>query len=114
MARATAVAMFALVALFAMGEGIPSPQAMSIPVLLEFVALAATLCGYAAGWRHPALGGLVILAAIGVFHLVELTVNKSFADSLINWLALPGAFFLASAALTRSMRGHAAGFADRV
>jgi hypothetical protein len=97
-----ALAMFATVALFAMGERIPSPRTMSIPVLLEFVALAAILCGYAAGWRHPAFGGLVIMSAVGFFHLVELAVNGSIAGGMINWLALPGILFLA-AAMTKHM-----------
>jgi hypothetical protein len=112
-ARATAVAMFVVVILFAKGEGIPSPRTMSIPELLEFVAMAAILCGFAAGWRHPVFGGLLILAAIGIFNLVELAVNGSIAGGLINWLALPGVLFIAAAAIAKCCRVHAGGFVDR-
>jgi hypothetical protein len=76
---------------------------MSIPELLEFATLAATMVGYALGWRHPALGAAVVLIAITLFNIVELAVNASIAGGMVNWLAIPGVLFLAAATAKRGM-----------
>ena len=55
-------AILVLVAIFAIGEGLPNPFALHPRELLLFAALATMIVGLVVGWKWEGIGGLLILA----------------------------------------------------
>lgn len=100
-ARATGLAMFMLVVAFAVGQGLPDPSAMPLPVALEFLFLLVMTAGVVVGWRWEVTGALATLGALACFNVVEVVVNQRFAGPAFLLFAVPATLYLACAWLRR-------------
>lgn len=84
----------------AIGQGLPNLFTQPARVQVGFLALAFMLAGNLAGWRWELSGGIVSLFGWCLFLLA--TINSPRAlNGFVLAMALPGAFYLASALLRR-------------
>ena len=100
-AGATGLAMFTLVVAFAVGQGLPDPSAMPLPVALEFLFLLVMTAGVLVGWRWEVTGALSTLGALACFNVVEVVVNQRFAGPAFLLFAIPATLYLAGAWIRR-------------
>mgnify|MGYP000876044226 CR=1 FL=1 len=70
-ARTIGIALLALIAAFAIGEGVPNPLRGSSSEKLCHVAMLAMLVGQIVAWRREGIGGLVILGGFTLFAVVN-------------------------------------------
>ncbi len=97
-ARLGTIALFVLFTAFLFGQE-PAPKLLQEPlrVQLIFACWAIVFGGYLVGWKSPSIGGLLVLAAIGMMYLVEyLSSGRWLGPAFLLWLA-PGILYLASA-----------------
>lgn len=70
-ARTVGLALLALIAAFAIGEGVPNPLQGSPAEMLCHVAVLAMLAGQIVAWRREGIGGVVILGGFTLFAVVN-------------------------------------------
>lgn len=70
-ARTIGIAILGLIVVFAIGEGIPSPLAMSLRENLLSVALLPMIVGQIVAWRWEGVGGGLILFGFILFAIVN-------------------------------------------
>ncbi len=96
-ARILALLLASFVLFIAIGEGAP-PTAL---LVLGLLAL-----GMLAGWRWELPGGLISTVAWGIFLVAVIQSPRGFHPFALA-LALPGALYIASALLRRSIKARA-------
>jgi hypothetical protein len=99
-ARIVGILLVSVVALIAIGEGMPNPFTQPVGVQLGFLALALLLLGMVIGWFWELAGGLVSLAGWCAFVLAVARSPRGL-NTFVLALALPGALYLVSALLRR-------------
>lgn len=70
-ARTIGIALLALIAAFAIGEGVPNPLQGPPSVKLCHAAMLAMLVGQIVAWRREGIGGLMILGGFALFGVVN-------------------------------------------
>ena len=106
-ARVSAIALAGFWALFALGECLPPLPRQPLSVQLLFAGWAAVFVGYAAGWRRPALGGAIVVAAMVFMYAVGLVGSgRLLGPWFLLWL-VPGLLYLAAARAARLTRAPA-------
>ena len=85
-ARLSSIVMAALILIVSFGhiqsgEGLPNPFTEPLAVTLETVGFLVCLAGLIIAWRWARLGGMLILAGMLTFHVVECKV-------WLNWMFL--------------------------
>jgi len=93
-ARGSALLLFALVVLFAIGEGLPNPLTVSAVVNVQCLAFVILLAGLIAGWRWEGLGAGLVLGGLLLFHLVNFISAGRLAGGLFPVFFIPGVLFL--------------------
>src|SRR5260370_2954710 len=84
----------------AIGQGLRNLLAEPVRVQVGFVALALILVGILAGWRWEFSGGIISLFGWCLFLLATLNSPRAL-NGFVLAMALPGAFYVASALLRR-------------
>jgi hypothetical protein len=89
-----------LLGCLAVGEGVPNVFTQPAVVQIGFLALGLVLAGILGGWRWELAGGIISLVGWGAFVAVEVG-SLARLNLFLALLALPGAFYIASALLRR-------------
>lgn len=84
----------------AIGQGLPNLLMEPVRVQVGFVALALILIGLLAGWRWELSGGIISLFGWCLFLVATMNSPRAL-NGFILAMALPGAFYIASALLRR-------------
>jgi hypothetical protein len=105
LARGTGTFLIGMVALFAVGEGIPDLTGQPAAVQAELFALGLMLVGFALGWRWEAVGGGLALGGFITFCGAELLANGRLPGGAIPLLCIPGLLFLISYLLNAHPNG---------
>ena len=74
-ARVAALSLVLLVLAMLVAHGIPNVFEASAPVQMEFLGMAAMVCGLILGWFRPLAGGLLTLSGFVLFCGVEISIN---------------------------------------
>ncbi|MGA2258600.1 MAG: hypothetical protein ABSG53_28375 [Thermoguttaceae bacterium] len=87
-ARIIGTLLLLLIAVFAIGEGMPNPLSLSIRELLLFAALATMIVGLVFAFRWEGIGGLLILGGFACFSMVNhrISMNIVFGPWLLTGL----------------------------
>ncbi len=85
MARTLGTVLLILIVAFAIGEGVPSPLAMSLRENLLSVALLAMVVGQIVAWRWEGIGGGLILLGFILFAIVNHGVPLNIV--FVPWIA---------------------------
>ncbi len=96
LARVSGLALFILITVFMMGEGIPDLTRQPPSVQTEFFAMGLMLAGFALGWRWEVVGGGVALGGFLIFCVTEWVVNGRLPGGANPLLCIPGILLLAS------------------
>jgi hypothetical protein len=102
--RGLGLALFAFVAWFliahvAAGDG-PNPFKMDAAELGLFVTLFTAVGGMLLGWRWEVVGGVLVVAGMLLFYLINQLAGGSWPSGWFIWLLpLPGVFYLVASAL---------------
>jgi hypothetical protein len=86
----------------AIGEGMPNPLTVALPMLVMFLAFAFILIGILAAWRWEFAGGVTSLAGWCVF-IIGLALSPRGLTVATVILAVPGLLYLASTWLRRKI-----------
>jgi len=70
-ARIIGTLLLLLIAVFAIGEGLPNPLILSPREILLFAAIAMMLVGLIVAWKWEGIGGLLILGGYIFFAVVN-------------------------------------------
>jgi hypothetical protein len=89
----------------AIGQGLPNIFAQPVRVQVGFAALALILIGILAGWRWELAGGIISLFGWCLFVLATINAPR-ILNGFVMAMALPGAFYVASALLRRHRERH--------
>jgi len=89
--RILATALVLLVLAIAIGEGPPNPFNQPAKVQMEFLGMALILTGLTLGWKWEGLGGIMALAGVVTFHVIE---GKPWINSFFSLFALAGILYL--------------------
>ena len=84
----------------AIGQGLPNVSTEPVSVQVGFAALALILGGVVAGWRWELSGGIISLFGWCLFLLATIHSARAL-NGFVLAMALPGAFYVASALLRR-------------
>ena len=97
-ARILGTLLFLTIAMFAVGEGVPNPLALTLEELVGFVAILMIAAGYVVGWKWDLAAGVLILAGIAMFCATEIVMYHRFPK--LGWffwtMAVPGVLYLVS------------------
>lgn len=86
----------------AIGEGMPNPVTVALPMQVMFLAFALILIGILAAWRWEFAGGVTSLAGWCVF-VIGLAISPRGLTVTAVVLAVPGLLYLASARLRQKI-----------
>jgi len=91
-ARTIGTLLLLLIAIFAMGEGMPNPLSLSIRELLLFAAILSMIVGQIAAWKWEGIGGVLILGGFAFFCIVNhgIPLNIVFGPWLLTGLIYLG------------------------
>ncbi|RIK72398.1 MAG: hypothetical protein DCC67_19325 [Planctomycetota bacterium] len=106
-ARAAAILLFGFFMMFVIGEGFPPLGKQPLSVQLMFVGWGIVFLGYLAGWNLPLIGGLVTIAGVAMFNVVQLWAGGGLAGPWFWLFGLPGVLYLAAAAVSRRTAANA-------
>jgi hypothetical protein len=84
----------------AIGEGMPNPLTVALPMQVMFLAFALILIGILVAWRWEFAGGVASLAGWCAFMIGSAMSPRGWAVMTVV-LAVPALFYLASAWLRR-------------
>ena len=105
LARASTLPFLAVFILFGIGEGFPTPMALTAVEAVQFVFLFVTLAAMVAGWRYELTGGFFALAGILAFQIVNWSKTGHFAGGpVFPFMVVPGSLLLLSAMMHRVIR----------
>lgn len=91
-------ALFGLFMVMAIGEGPP----LRLLVDPQLISLLVMLAGFAIGWRNNLVGGVVSLAGIGTFYLLNYSTFGQFPGGWVFPLCfVPGVLLVLAALLRR-------------
>ena len=101
-ARIIGTLLLLLIAIFAIGEGVPNPLILSQRENLLTAALATMIVGQIAAWKWEGVGGVLILGGFAFFSIVNhrISLNIVFGP----WL-LTGLIYLACWWMKRKSAG---------
>jgi hypothetical protein len=101
-ARLLGCALVTLVAMIAIGEGMPNPLTQPPAVQVGFLAMALLLAGMLVAWRWELTGAVVSLGGWCLFMGAVVPAGR------MNWfvgvLAIPGLLYLGSALIRRRLQ----------
>ncbi len=85
-----------LIAIFAIGEGVPNPIILSPRELLLFAALTTMIIGLVLAFRWEGIGGLLILGGFAFFSIVNqrISLNIVFLPWLLTGLIYLGCWWI--------------------
>ncbi len=91
-ARIIGTLLLLLIAVFAIGEGVPNPFILSPRELLLFAAFATMIVGQIAAFRWEGIGGVLILGGFAFFSIVNhrISINIVFGPWLLTGLLYLG------------------------
>jgi len=95
--------LFLMIAMFAVGEGLPNPLALSVKEAVIFGSFIIMLGGLIAAWKWEGTGGLIILAGYLIFALIN---PDSFSPGIITIFPLTGLLFIFSWLRWRRISSH--------
>jgi hypothetical protein len=87
-ARTIGIALLGLIAVFAIGEGVPNPLVLSLRENLLSVVLLTMIVGQILAWKWEGLGSLLILGGFALFAIVNhgVPLNVVFGPWLVTGL----------------------------
>lgn len=87
-ARIIGTLILLLIAIFAIGEGVPNPLTLSPREILLFAALATMIVGQIVAFRWEGIGGVLILGGFAFFSIVNhrISINIVFGPWLLTGL----------------------------
>src|SRR5690348_3499473 len=94
LARGSAVLIWLLVLVLAIGQGVPHPATQPPRVQIELASIALMLIGLAVGWRWALFGGLTALAGFLAFNAVEFSAHRHLAGGAFPLFMIPAALYL--------------------
>src|SRR5688572_29768241 len=106
-ARLSGLALFLLVAAFALGTGEggpPNPFAQPTRVAIELWLMLVMVFGLLAAWRWELAGATATLLALAAINIVELVANHRLAGGAFFLFAIPPMLYVGHAILTRAQR----------
>jgi hypothetical protein len=86
----------------AIGEGMPNPLTVALPMQVMFLAFALSLIGILAAWRWEFAGGVTSLAGWCIFVIGSAISPRGLAVMTVV-LAVPALLYLASVRLRRKI-----------
>ena len=86
----------------AIGEGMPNPLTVALPMQIMFLAFALILLGILVAWRWEFAGAVISLAGWCVF-MIGLAISPRGLTVTAVVLAVPGLLYLASVWLRRKI-----------
>ena len=89
----------------AIGEGMPNPLTVALPMQVMFLAFALIMIGILVAWRWELAGGATSLAGWCVFVIGSAISPRGVAVMTV-LLAVPALLYLASARLRRKITIH--------
>lgn len=93
-ARTCAVILFAGWAAFLAAEMVRPGFQTPLRTMAQAVALAVVFGGYAVGWKHELIGGLMTLAGVVLFYIVNVLDTQVLPAPEAAWFAVPGLLYL--------------------
>lgn len=102
--RVTAIALFAIWMMFAVGEGFPPLWRQPLLVQLMFAGWGLIFLGYLVGWWRPAIGGSIVVAGLIGQILVEWSKRGDLLGPWFFLFAAPGVIYLVAAWIKRPRR----------
>jgi len=69
--RILGILLIFVIVLFAVGEGLPNPLALTVNEQLGFVALIIMLAGLILAWKFEGMGGLLVIIGYIFFCIIE-------------------------------------------
>jgi len=84
-ARILGTLLLLLIAVFAIGEGLPNPLILSQREILLFIAMLTMIVGQIAAWKWEGIGGLLIVGGFAFFSIVNhrISINIVFGPWLV-------------------------------
>ncbi len=97
-ARVVGTLILLLIAVFAIGEGVPNPLHGLLRENLLTVAMLTMIVGQIAAWKWESIGGVLILGAFGLFAVVNhrFQINIVFVPWLLTGLLYLGCGWMKS------------------
>ena len=102
-ARFLGSVLFLMIIMFAIGEGIPNPFALSLAEAITFFSFIIMLGGLILAWRMEGIGGLVVLFGYFVFVILN---PFSFPGGIIFMFPLTGILFVIYWWITKTRKRH--------
>ena len=95
-ARIIGTLLLLLMAVFAIGEGVPNPSILSPREILLFAALAMMILGQIVAFRWEGIGGILILSGFAFFSIVNhrISLNVVFGPWLLTGLLYLGCWWM--------------------
>ncbi|MEE9554127.1 MAG: hypothetical protein V3W18_07480 [candidate division Zixibacteria bacterium] len=90
-ARFLGSVLFLMIIMFAFGEGIPNPFALSFAEAITFFSFVIMLGGLIAAWRYEGIGGLIVLVGYLIFAIAN---PGSVMIDMVSIFPLTGLLFL--------------------
>lgn len=108
MGRASAVVLFLVWLTLLIAEVIRNTLAVPpVDVMLQGAALGVVFAGYAIGWRHELVGGLMAIAGTAAFFVIEaFTIATISGISAVALFAVPGVLYVLAWKLDQEPSKH--------
>lgn len=106
--RASAIVLFVSWLTFVVAESFSEvTKTPSWDIYLQAAVLSVIFAGYAVGWRHEAVGGLIaILGTVAFFIVDAFTTKAGAAIDAVALFAVPGVFYVLAWMLDRGPSRH--------
>ena len=93
-ARTCGVILFAGWAVLLAAEMVRPGFHAPLRTIAQAITLAVVFAGYAWGWKHERVGGLMTLAGVALFFVVNLWDTQVLPSPAAAWFAVPGVLYL--------------------